>query len=214
MTRQALIACILVSGLACARPTPSSAVASRASAAAPPAIAESWKTCSVARALARQFSRGLALLAEVEPYLAEDGLSFRVCDRERLDCNGAAQPFPGECRDRFYSQRLSKSIATSWSSGARPLERSASYAVVFMESRTNDIVAELALGYQFVGNPGADTRGPHVWAGVAETSEDLPTIRVVIPKDHPSTTRESTIVLGEREIDSAAETQPVERRPD
>lgn len=203
MMRHTLLACLLASGSACARPTPSSVVASRASAAAPPAGSESWKTCSVARSIARQFARGLALLAETEPYLADDALSFRVCDREHLDCNGAAQPFPGECRDRFFSARLSKSIVTSWSSGARPLERSASYAVVFIEPQANDLVAELALGYQFAGNPGADTRGPHVWAGVTETSEELPKIRVVISKDHPTTTRESMILIGEREIDSA-----------
>lgn len=155
MMRYTLLACLLVSGPACARPTPSSAVASQAKVAAPPAVSESWKTCSVARALARQFTRGLALLAEADHYLAEDVLSFRVCDREHLDCNRAAQPFPGECQDRFFSQRLSKSIATSWSIGARPLDRSASYAVVFIEPHANEIVAELALGYQFAGNPGA-----------------------------------------------------------
>jgi hypothetical protein len=74
--------------------------------------------------------------------------------------------------------------------------------VVFIEPHANEVVTELALGYQFAGNPGVNTRGPHVWAWVTETNEDLPTIRVVIPKDHPSTTRESAILLGEREIDS------------
>jgi hypothetical protein len=186
--------CLILGCLSCARATsvPSSTVVSGS---------ESWRSCSVARALARQFTRGLSLLGEVEPYLADDAIAFRVCDREPLSCNSPAQPFPGDCKDRFVSQRLSKTIETSWSSTPRPLERPTSYGVVFMEDRANDIVAELALRYRFAGNPEGGTASPHVWTGVTETTEDAPTIRVVIPKGHATTTQNSAIQFGEREIE-------------
>jgi hypothetical protein len=198
--RSILLSLFLVTGLSCARAT--NPLASTVTATSGP---QSWHSCSVARSLARQFARGLSLLGELEPYLASDAVSFRVCDRDKLDCNGPAQPFRGECKDHFFSQRLSRSIETSWSSGPRPVERSASYAVVFIDEQANQIVAELTLRYRFTGNPGGAMDGPHVWAGVTETNEDAPTIRVAIPRDRPTTTRGSAILIGDRDIDPAAE---------
>ena len=191
--------CLIVVALSsCAHATsePSSTVAVASD------LDDSWRDCAVARSLALQFTRGLSLLGEVEPYLADDAILFRVCDRERLDCNSPPQPFPGDCKDRFFSQRLSKSIETSWSSTAKPLERSASYAVVFIEHKANETVAELDLRYRFAGSPDSPASGPHVLAGVTESSDDAPTIRVVIPKGHSTKTRESAILIGEREIGS------------
>jgi hypothetical protein len=198
--RPIVLSFFIMTGLSCAQATnPSS---SRVAAASVP---ESWRSCAVARSLARQSTRGLSLLAELESYLVGDAIAFRVCGRGDLDCNGPTQPFPGRCKDHFFSQRLSKAIETSWSSGPRPEERSASYAVVFIHQQANQIVAELDLRYRFTGNPPGAMNGPHLWAGVTETSEDAPAIRVAIPKDNPTTTRESAIALGEREIDRAAE---------
>lgn len=192
--RPILWACLISAGMSCARTTRAPS-GSFAVASAP----DAWRSCSVARTIARQFVRGLSLLGEVKPYLVDDAISFRVCDRENLNCNLQTQPF-ADCKDRFFSQSLSKSIETSWSTVARPLERRASYAVVFLDQRADEIVAELSLRYQFAGNPDANTAGPQVWAGMSETSDDVPEIRIVIPKNHPTTTRESVILLGEREI--------------
>ena len=184
-------------GSSCSR-----SVTSPAERTAPPAaVVSAWKRCAVASTLARQFTNALGLLGEVGSYVDDGRIVFRVCDATGPECNQLPQPFPGACPDHFFVQRLSKRIETTWSTETTPSERAASYVPVFIDRRNNDIVAEVDLHYRFSGSPGApDGAASRVLSGVTVSRDDAPAIRVVIPGGG-SQTRDSVILIGEREID-------------
>jgi hypothetical protein len=196
--RAAVVLCSLGGvGISCAR---SAALSSGRDSALPPT--GSWKTCAVARTLARQFTRAFVLLGEVPSYADNNRIVFHVCQSNAPDCNQAAQPFPDACEDRFFVQRLSKQIQTSWSTAVSPPERSASYVPVFIESRSSDITVHVDLRYRFAGSPAVPGgSAARVLTGITSSQGDAPTIRVVIPAAVGSPTRDSAILIGEREIE-------------
>lgn len=181
--------------ISCARPV---ALSGRDPASSPTG---NWKTCGVARTLARQFTRAFALLDEIPSYAESDRIVFHVCQGDDPDCNQASQPFPGACADRVFVHRLGRQIETSWSTAVTPPERSASYVPVFIESRARDIIVHVDLHYRFAGSPAVPPgSAAHVVSGVTSSRGDAPTIRVVIPGGADSQTRDSAILIGEREI--------------
>lgn len=195
--RAARFFCLLAGlGSSCAR-----SVTSPAGPAVPSAAREStWQRCAVASALARQFTHALALLGEMDSFVDDGRIMFRVCDANGPECNHFPQPFPGACPDQFFVARLSKRIDTTWSTETTPSERAASYVPVLIGRRDNDITAEVDLHYRLSGSPAVPVgSASRVFAGVTASRGDAPTIRVVIAGDG-SQTRDSVILIGERMI--------------
>ena len=154
--RAAVVVCSLGgAGISCAR---SLAPSSGRDSALPPT--GTWKTCAVARTLARQFTRAFVLLGEFPSYAENDRIVFHVCQSNDLDCNQASQPFPDACAGPFFRPtpvKTHRDVVVDRGHTARAL---ASYVPVFIESRASDITVHVDLRFRFavVPQPRVDLR--------------------------------------------------------
>lgn len=165
-----------------------------------PVKVEGWKGCSVANALAKQFARAGGLMNELDNFVAEGRMVFRICDAETLDCNHAPQPFE-PCHMDVKLQPSHRVVKTEWSPRGVPVERKASYVVVLRHQTPSEVVFTWDLHYRFSGSQMPGDTGPGVLAGVSEVSDDAPTVKVAIAKGKAIQTQSSAILFGEQSIE-------------
>jgi hypothetical protein len=162
---------------------------------------ESWAGCSVANAVAKQFIRAGMLLNELDPFVDQGRIVFRICDAETLDCNRTPQPFAEVCVIDLSHQTSRKVSKAAWSPRGLPVERETSYLVIFLHESPGESVFEWDLHYRFRGSPFSGGTSPGVLAGVSEVRGDAPTVRVAIGKSRAFQTQSSAILFGEQSLE-------------